>query len=59
MKHIVEMGSGAMVCIPSFMETASRIEKLIWRGYTDSVKLQESTFIYLFIYLFFKIRQVG
>jgi hypothetical protein len=29
MKYAIEMGSGAMICIPSFMKTGSGIRKLI------------------------------
>jgi hypothetical protein len=34
MKHAVEMGSGAVIYIPSFIKTGSDIQKLIM-GYTD------------------------
>jgi hypothetical protein len=30
MKYAVEMGSGAVIYIPSFMKTGSNIQKLIW-----------------------------
>jgi hypothetical protein len=30
MKHVVEMGSVAMICIPSFIKIGSAIQKLIW-----------------------------
>jgi hypothetical protein len=37
MMYAVEMGSGAMIYIPSFMKIGSGIQKLMWRGgYTDS-----------------------
>jgi hypothetical protein len=36
MKYAVEMGSGAIICIPSFIKTGSGIQKLIARGYTDT-----------------------
>jgi hypothetical protein len=29
MKYAVEMGSGAMICIPSFIKIGSAIQKLI------------------------------
>jgi hypothetical protein len=29
MKHTVEMDSGALICIPSFIKTGSDIQKLI------------------------------
>jgi hypothetical protein len=31
MKYAVEMGSGAMMQIPSFIKIGSGIQKLIWR----------------------------
>jgi hypothetical protein len=36
MKNTPEMGSGAMIYIPSFMKIGSDIQKLIGRGYTDT-----------------------
>jgi hypothetical protein len=36
MKYAVEMGSGAMIFIPSITKIGSSIQKLI-RGYTDSM----------------------
>jgi hypothetical protein len=35
MKYAVEMGSGAMIYIPSFIKIGSGIQKLIG-GYTDT-----------------------
>jgi hypothetical protein len=35
MKYTIEIGSGAMICIPSFIETGSGIQKLI-RGYRQA-----------------------
>jgi hypothetical protein len=35
MKYAVEMGSGAMISIPSFIKIGSDIQKLI-DGYTDT-----------------------
>jgi hypothetical protein len=32
MKYVVEMGSGAMIYIPSFVKTVSGIQKVIGRG---------------------------
>jgi hypothetical protein len=32
MKYDVEMGSGAMICIPSFIRTSSGIQKLMGGG---------------------------
>jgi hypothetical protein len=37
MKYVVEMGSGAMIYIPSFIKTGSGIPKLIAAGYTDTL----------------------
>jgi hypothetical protein len=35
MKYAAEMGSGAMIYIPSFIKTGSAIQKLIAWGYID------------------------
>jgi hypothetical protein len=35
MKYAVEMGSGVMIYIPSFIKIGSRIQNLIGREYTD------------------------
>jgi hypothetical protein len=32
MKFVVEMGSGAVICIPSFIKTGSGIQKFIRKG---------------------------
>jgi hypothetical protein len=57
MKYTVEMGSGAMMCTPSFIKIGSGIQKLIG-GYTGTQTHREhDDFISLF--LFFKIRKVG
>jgi hypothetical protein len=55
MKYAVEMASGAMIYIQSFINTASGIEKLIVRyTYTQTAWwYHKSTFI------FFKTRKVG
>jgi hypothetical protein len=37
MKYAVEMGSVAMIYIPSFIKIGSGILKLIRGGYTDSI----------------------
>jgi hypothetical protein len=42
MKHAVEMGSGAMIYIPSFIKTGSAIQKLMVGGiqrHTDSMEI--------------------
>jgi hypothetical protein len=36
MKHAVEMGSGVMIYIPSFIEVGSDIQNLIRVGHTDT-----------------------
>jgi hypothetical protein len=38
MKYAVEVGSGAMIYIPSFIKIGSAIQKLIG-GYTDSMTI--------------------
>jgi hypothetical protein len=38
MKYVVEMGSGAMIYIPSFINTGSGIQKVMGGGeYTDNM----------------------
>jgi hypothetical protein len=39
MKYAVEMGSGSMIYISSFVNTGSGIQKLIG-GYTDSMEIE-------------------
>jgi hypothetical protein len=36
MKYAVEMGSGALVYIPTFINTGSAIQKFMGRGYIDT-----------------------
>jgi hypothetical protein len=36
MKYAVEMGSGAMIHVPSFVKIGSGIQKLIGEGYKDT-----------------------
>jgi hypothetical protein len=36
MKYAVEMGSGAMIYVPSFIKIGSGVQKFI-EGYTDSM----------------------
>jgi hypothetical protein len=36
MEYAVEIGLGAMICIPSFTKTSSYIQKLRWEGFTDT-----------------------
>jgi hypothetical protein len=45
MKYAVEMGSGAMTYIPSFLKTGSAIEKLIGVRYrhTESMEIAKPT----------------
>jgi hypothetical protein len=56
MKYAAEMGSGAMMYIPSFIKIGSGIQKLMagatW-GYTDSKVISEAYFN------FFEIKKVG
>jgi hypothetical protein len=41
MKYVVEMGSGAMIYIPSLMKIRSAIQKLTWgiHIHTDSLEI--------------------
>jgi hypothetical protein len=41
MKYAVEMGSGAMIYVPSFIKIGSGIQKLIRgiHGHTDSIEI--------------------
>jgi hypothetical protein len=34
MKYAVEMGSGAVISIPSFIKIGSGVPKFIWKEYT-------------------------
>jgi hypothetical protein len=36
MKYAIEMGSGAMIYIPSFIKIDAGIQKVDRRGYTDT-----------------------
>jgi hypothetical protein len=36
MKYAVEMGSGAIIYIPSFLKIDSGIQKLMVKGFTDT-----------------------
>jgi hypothetical protein len=40
MKYAVEMGSGAMICIPSFIKTGPGIQKLMSGGDTQTLSQQ-------------------
>jgi hypothetical protein len=53
-KYAVEMGSGAMIYIPSFIMTGSGIQKLMGGDYTDT---QHGDLVSLL--LFFQKREVG
>jgi hypothetical protein len=57
MKYIVEMGSGAMICISSFINIGSGIQKLIERD--TQTHSQHADLISLLLFFFFKIRKVG
>jgi hypothetical protein len=39
MKYAIEMGSGAMIHIPSFIKIGLAILKLMGSGFTDSMKI--------------------
>jgi hypothetical protein len=52
MEYAVEMGSGAMMYIPSFIQTGSGIRKFIWGGQTENKVIS-----YAYLY-FLKIRKV-
>jgi hypothetical protein len=40
MRYAVEMGSGAMIYIPSFIKTSSGLQKLLGiHGHTDSMTI--------------------
>jgi hypothetical protein len=39
MKYAVEMGSGAMIYIPSFIKIGSGIQKLIEGGFTGTIEI--------------------
>jgi hypothetical protein len=56
MKHAVEIGSSAMIYIPSFIKIDSGIRKLTWWDSQTHRQHGESTSLSLF---FFKIRKVG
>jgi hypothetical protein len=59
MKYAVEMGSGATICMPSFMKIGSGIQKLMRGGgghiHTDSMVISKA---YSY-FCFFKIRKTG
>jgi hypothetical protein len=51
MKYAVEMGSGAMIYIPSFIKIGSGIEKMVGGGFIDTQTAWGShmrTIIYFF-----------
>lgn len=54
MNYAVDIGSGAMVFMPGFIETGSGSQKLIWRD--AHTYREDGAFLFLF---FFKIREVG
>jgi hypothetical protein len=54
MKYAVEMSSGAMIYVPSFIKIGSTIQKLKWRGrITDT---QHGDHVSLLFILFFRIK---
>jgi hypothetical protein len=44
MKYAVETGSGAMICIPSFIKICSGIQTLIVEGFSDSMVIAPLNF---------------
>jgi hypothetical protein len=46
MKYATEMGSGAMIYIPSFIKTSSGIHKLIGRDTQTARRSHKPTFIF-------------
>jgi hypothetical protein len=56
MKYVVEKGSDAMICVPSFINIDSDTQKLIWRDIQTHRQHGEITKAYFY---FFKIRKVG
>jgi hypothetical protein len=58
MRYAIEMGSGAMTYIPSFIKIGSGIQKLMWGGgFTDTqtgYRSHSLTFIF-----FFKITKIS
>jgi hypothetical protein len=55
MKYAVEMGSGAVIHIPNFINIGSDIQTFIWgiHRHTDSMAIA-----YAYVLLFFKIRKL-
>jgi hypothetical protein len=56
MENVVEIGSGAMIYIPSFIKTVSAIQKLMGGGHTKTHRQHGNHISLLY---FFKIRKVG
>jgi hypothetical protein len=48
MNYAVEMGSGGMLFVPSFIKIGSGVQKLIWEGYAHR---QEGDLISLLLFL--------
>jgi hypothetical protein len=55
MKHAVEMGSGAMINIPSFITSGSAFKS--WEGW--GIHRHTGNMVISYTYFFFKIRKVG
>jgi hypothetical protein len=56
MKYVVEVSSGAMIYIPSFIKTGSAVQKLIaWD--TEAYRQHSDLIILLLFIFFFKIRK--
>jgi hypothetical protein len=47
MKYAVEMGSGAMIYMPSFIQTGSDMQKLMRWGLSQTDRQHKPTFIFL------------
>jgi hypothetical protein len=58
MKNVVEMGSGAMIYIPSFIKIGSAIQKLIG-GIQTHIGTNKQHGDPTSLFLFFKIRKIG
>jgi hypothetical protein len=59
MKYVVEMGSGALIYIPSFIKIGSGIQKLFGGGGDSQTNREQGDLISLLYFFFFKLRKVG
>jgi hypothetical protein len=44
MKYAIEMGSGVMIYVPSFMKIGSGVKKLLQERYTESKVISQAYF---------------